>query len=180
MSSSVDTGGIERLADEFGNGTGLSGRAGVLAEVERYGRNPFGWIALTPGGAGPVGLLLAEYDAGSVACAPGCRREQAPLPGALLCPRHSAPAPRGSRGHDTPPSARGGPRQHGPHRSMPVFVALLKHDDHGASHEERDPCRSQRQGVVHFRREQSSANRRTQSEGRNERCHSPEKAMIHD
>jgi hypothetical protein len=64
--------------------------------------------------------------------------------------------------------------------SMPVFVALLKPDDHGASHEERDPCRSQRQRFVHFRREQSCANRRTQDKGRDERRRSPEKAMTHD
>jgi hypothetical protein len=50
MAGRVDTSGIERLAHEFDNGTGSSGRAGVLAEAERYGRNPFGWIALTPGG----------------------------------------------------------------------------------------------------------------------------------
>ncbi len=60
--------------------------------------------------------------------------------------------------------------------SKPVFVVLLKH---GGSHEERDPCRSQRQGVVHFRREQSCTNRRTQGQGRNERRRPPEKAMIH-
>ena len=64
--------------------------------------------------------------------------------------------------------------------SMPVFVALLKPDDHGASHEERDPCGSERQGFVHFRREQSCANRGTQGQGRDERRRSPEKTMTHD
>jgi len=64
--------------------------------------------------------------------------------------------------------------------STPVFAALLKSDYHGASHEERDPCRSQRQGFVHFRREQSGADRRTQCKGREKRRRSPEKAMTHD
>ena len=58
----------------------------------------------------------------------------------------------------------------------PVFVALLKH---GASHEERDPGRSQRQGFVHLRREQHRANRRTQGQGRDESRCSPESAITH-
>ncbi len=51
----------------------------------------------------------------------------------------------------------------------PVFVALLEPDDRGTCHEERDPCRSQRQGFVHFCREQSRANRRAQGQGRDVR-----------
>ncbi len=64
--------------------------------------------------------------------------------------------------------------------STPTFAALLQHDDRGASREEGDPCREERQGFVDFRRQQSRADGRTQSQGCKKRGSSPENAMTHD